>query len=53
VLDGCRFSNNTAQGCGAGVYADRTAVLVLDSEFTNNQGSRCVDEPAVLHVSAA
>ncbi|WIA09254.1 hypothetical protein OEZ85_008662 [Tetradesmus obliquus] len=39
VLDGCSFSNNTAQGCGAGLFADRAAVLVLNSEFTNNQGS--------------
>eukprot|EP00883_Tetradesmus_obliquus_P013860 jgi/Sobl393_1/6836/SZX62898.1 len=39
VLDGCSLSNNTAQGCGAGLFADRAAVLVLNSEFTNNQGS--------------
>ncbi|WIA09259.1 hypothetical protein OEZ85_008667 [Tetradesmus obliquus] len=39
VLDGCSFTNNTAQGCGAGLFADRAAVLVLNSEFMNNQGS--------------
>jgi hypothetical protein len=41
VLDGCSFTNNTAQGCGAGLFADRAAVLVVDSKFDDNEGSRC------------
>jgi hypothetical protein len=41
VLDSCSFTNNTAQGCGAGLFADRAAVLVVDSKFDDNEGSRC------------
>jgi hypothetical protein len=45
VLDGCSFTNNTAQGCGAGLFADRAAVLVVDSNFNDNKGSRCEARP--------
>lgn len=40
VVQGCSFKGNTALGCGGAVYADRAALLVLDSKFTGNRGSR-------------
>lgn len=41
VLDGCSFSGNMASGCGGAVYADRSALLVKESNFTNNLGNKC------------
>jgi hypothetical protein len=40
VLQDCRLAGNVAGGCGAAVYAEGSSLLLLDSNFTGNEGNK-------------
>lgn len=40
ALLGCTLRSNTAAGCGGGVFADRSSLLVADTTFADNEGTK-------------
>ena len=40
AVDRCVFVGNVAAGCGGALHADRSAVLLLDSSFSKNEGTK-------------